>query len=59
MLGKGKATGVKRKATVLISKRIVKEAKLRNMPLSEYIRKQGLDIVQTQIKPETQVAGRA
>ena len=39
VLGKGKkSSGVKRKATVLISKKIVKEAKLRNMPLSEYIR---------------------
>jgi len=43
----GKSKGVKRKATILVSKKIVKEAKLRNMTLSDYIKQQKLDIVPT------------
>lgn len=43
---------LKRKATVLVSKRIIKEAKIRNMPLSQYIREQGLDLVETTVGPD-------
>lgn len=43
----GREPKLKRWATVLVSKKIIREAKLRNMSLGKYIKEQGLDVVST------------